>query len=320
MIIVSNAGHAPGIDPGATGVQIAEADLAKEYVELINHYLNAIGIETVFVQEDELEDVCDVINNSGASMFYSLHFNAFNETAKGTEVWYYEGEAEDKKLANCIQKQLVTTLGTVDRGIKETTKLYVLNNSNPVGVLIEVGFIDNPEEEDMLIKRKDDACRAIARGITDYISGESQANPVERAAANIDTDSPTMITKPEQVKAKYFDYDELSCHHCGQLNIDPILLKLLDEIREHVGGPVYLNSVYRCPYHNADIGGARNSQHVLGRAADIDVPEGWTVDQLADLAESLGADGVGRYYDDDFVHVDVREGRNFGDYRWDDTE
>jgi len=93
-------------------------------------------------------------------------------------------------------------------------------------------------------------------------------------------------------------------------------LDLLDEIRERVGGPVELSCAYRCPNHNADVGGVTNSQHVLGTAADVLVPDGWSVDKLADLAVELGADGVGRYYSNDFVHVDVRDGRVGSGYAW----
>lgn len=121
----------------------------------------------------------------------------------------------------------------------------------------------------------------------------------------------------------YFSENELVCHCCGTYPEDGIsqaLLDLLDEIREHVGGPVELSCAYRCPAHNAEVGGVPNSQHVLGTAADVLVPAGWTVDRLADLAALLGADGVGRYYDSDFVHVDVRDGRVGAGYAWTDRD
>lgn len=108
--------------------------------------------------------------------------------------------------------------------------------------------------------------------------------------------------------AKYFSAEEMACRCCGSLGdgIDVRLQNLLDDIRERVGAPVNVSCVYRCPEHNAEVGGVPNSQHVQGCAADVLVPDGWTVDELADLAEELGADGIGRYYDDQFVHVDTR--------------
>ena len=117
--------------------------------------------------------------------------------------------------------------------------------------------------------------------------------------------------------AKYFDPYETACQcGCGYNPVSPVLLGLLDDIRERVGGPVIISSGCRCPQHNADVGGVPNSQHVQGTAADLLIPDGWSVDSLADLAEELGADGVGRYYDSQFVHVDVRSGRNYDTYRW----
>ena len=87
--------------------------------------------------------------------------------------------------------------------------------------------------------------------------------------------------------------------------IDKRLVDLLDRIRERLGVPLYINSGYRCPEHNAEVGGASNSQHVLGTAADITY-DGIDVDYLASIAEECGADGIGCYYYQDFVHVDVR--------------
>ena len=108
--------------------------------------------------------------------------------------------------------------------------------------------------------------------------------------------------------AKYFSAEEMACKCCGSLGdgIDVRLQNLLDAMREAVGGPLHVSCVYRCPEHNAEVGGVPNSFHVQGKAADVLVPDGWTVDELADLAESLGADGIGRYYNDGFVHVDTR--------------
>ena len=107
----------------------------------------------------------------------------------------------------------------------------------------------------------------------------------------------------------YFSKEELSCHCCGELppnGMDTRLLQLLDDIREFVGSPVEISCAYRCPSHNAEVGGVENSQHVLGTAADVLVPDGMTVSALAELAESCGADGIGTYPTDGFVHVDTR--------------
>lgn len=109
--------------------------------------------------------------------------------------------------------------------------------------------------------------------------------------------------------SKYFSDEELTCHCCGQYpegGMDSKLLDLIDAMREKVGGPLILSCAYRCPSHNAEVGGVPNSQHVQGCAADVQIPDGMTVDQLAQIAEECGADGIGCYYNSDFVHVDTR--------------
>jgi uncharacterized protein YcbK (DUF882 family) len=109
--------------------------------------------------------------------------------------------------------------------------------------------------------------------------------------------------------AKYFDESEFRCKCCGGLpenGIDERLQNVLDAIRESVGGPVSLSCAYRCPAHNAEVGGVPDSQHVQGCAADVLVPDNMTVDKLAQIAETCGAEGIGRYYDSLFVHVDTR--------------
>lgn len=123
---------------------------------------------------------------------------------------------------------------------------------------------------------------------------------------------------------KYFDEHEFACH-CDRHGVDaeghPILdhvidkrlVDVLDRIRERLGVPIIVNSGYRCPEHNAEVGGVSDSQHVLGTAADITY-DGIDIDRLAEIAEECGADGIGKYYYQDFVHIDVRGYAA----RWDD--
>ena len=109
--------------------------------------------------------------------------------------------------------------------------------------------------------------------------------------------------------AKYFSDEELACRCCGELppdGMDERLLDVLDAMRETVGGPLQLSCAYRCPSHNAEVGGVPNSQHVRGTAADVLCPDGVSVEELANIAEECGADGIGRYYNSGFVHVDTR--------------
>ena len=105
-------------------------------------------------------------------MFVSIHCNACNGTAQGTEVWQYYGSDAGETLARCIQNQIVDALGTVDRGVKGAKPgvngLYVLSNTDAVAVLVELAFIDHEGDAGLLRSRQDEFARAIARGVTDY--------------------------------------------------------------------------------------------------------------------------------------------------------
>lgn len=100
--------------------------------------------------------------------------------------------------------------------------------------------------------------------------------------------------------------------------IDQTLVVLLQAIREHFGRAVVITSGYRTAAHNAKVGGSKSSQHLLGKAADIQVAD-TTVEAVAAYAESLMPDwgGVGRYpvksgRAKGWVHVDTRPNKS----RW----
>ena len=122
--------------------------------------------------------------------------------------------------------------------------------------------------------------------------------------------------------AKYFSAEEMACRCCGSLGdgIDVRLQNLLDAIRERVGAPVNVSCVYRCPEHNAEVGGVPGSQHTLGTAADIARPDYLTMGEFEWYVRQLPFDGVGVYHADagDFIHVDVRDGGVSGGYNWEE--
>lgn len=84
------------------------------------------------------------------------------------------------------------------------------------------------------------------------------------------------------------------------------LLDVLEKIREHFDSPVIINSGYRTPSWNTKVGGASNSYHCKGMAADI-VVKGHTSKEVAEYANKLmkNTGGVIRYTN--FTHIDVRE-------------
>lgn len=110
-----------------------------------------------------------------------------------------------------------------------------------------------------------------------------------------------------------FKVRELRCRDGSDtVMVDETLTVVLQCIRDHFGKPVVITSGYRTAAHNAAVGGTKSSQHLLGRAADIQVA-GVSVEDVAAYAESLlpGWGGVGRYpvkagRAKGWVHVDTR--------------
>ena len=107
----------------------------------------------------------------------------------------------------------------------------------------------------------------------------------------------------------HFTLREFQCRHCGAVKLDHRLVNKLQALRDRLGVPLAITSGYRCPDHNKAVGGAPNSYHVQGMAADIVCPKGWAVEEFAGVCLDHGFTGVGAYPAQNFVHVDVRPGK-----------
>ena len=104
---------------------------------------------------------------------------------------------------------------------------------------------------------------------------------------------------------------EFECHgtHCcgHSAPIARILIVPLQLLRDKIKVPLNINSGYRCIIHNREEGSSDTSQHVLGLAADVRVPQNMTVDEFYEIADTISAfHGIGRYTWG--LHVDVRDG------------
>ena len=105
---------------------------------------------------------------------------------------------------------------------------------------------------------------------------------------------------------KYFDRSEFECRcNCGFESVDAELLDSLTIIREHFNSPITITSGNRCKIHNTNIGGAKNSKHTKGIAADFKVKDVEPAEVVAFILERWpDTYGVGKYKS--WVHLDVR--------------
>lgn len=100
----------------------------------------------------------------------------------------------------------------------------------------------------------------------------------------------------------HFVASEFACPHCGVSVVRDDLVQLLERVRSHVKKPLHIVSGYRCPVHNAAIGGAPNSQHMYGAAADV--ASGLLTEPEARSEGAVGIGTKGEWA----IHVDVRDG------------
>jgi uncharacterized protein YcbK (DUF882 family) len=116
---------------------------------------------------------------------------------------------------------------------------------------------------------------------------------------------------------KNFKLKEFECK-CGcdmPLEVYENIIKLASQLqflRDYTGRPITINSAYRCPEHNAKVGGSKTSQHLLGKAADITIQslkpaEVYAlIEELIDMGHMLQG-GLGLYEEKGFVHYDIRK-------------
>ncbi len=117
-----------------------------------------------------------------------------------------------------------------------------------------------------------------------------------------------MINKIK-VSQDFFLY-EFQCSCCDCVKLHPKLLILLQKIRCYFQKPIIINSGYRCPKHNKEVGGSKTSYHLKGQAVDWYV-KGIKPEKLLEIAEYCGATGLGLYMGHHFCHIDIGKKRSW---------
>jgi N-acetylmuramoyl-L-alanine amidase len=134
------------------------------------------GVEVQRVYRRTYNSLPSDINELNPDFIISLHCNAFDGSASGTEVLYYHRSAKGKLIASILNNKLVEALGLKDRGIKPKTTEdrggYLLKNTSAPCVIAEPFFIDNnmdfktaTDKREVLVNAYAGATEAIARSI-----------------------------------------------------------------------------------------------------------------------------------------------------------
>ena len=181
--IYIDQGHNPsGFNTGAEGNGFFEQDLTFEigrrlYNLLVTNpefepRLSRPTEDTILGTNNStsLSTRVNEANSWGADLFISLHNNAAeNPNATGNEALVYGSGAEvANELAEDILEQMTLTTGLRNRGIVYRPGLYVLKETNMPAVLVEMGFITNPYDAELLAYSPYLFATGISRGILQY--------------------------------------------------------------------------------------------------------------------------------------------------------
>ena len=186
--IFLDPGHG-GSDPGAVSGGVREKDLTLSVYNKVSSKLASLGY-TVLTSRNvdkyvDLVDRAEQANNANADMLLSIHFNGGGQgVARGIETYYYQSQEDrvpkinkenhnnserlerSRKLANKVQQNLLYQTGANDRGVKRAS-FTVLRETSIPSILVELGFIDNPEERNKI--KTNEYQERLANGIVDGI-------------------------------------------------------------------------------------------------------------------------------------------------------
>ena len=184
-VIVVDPGHG-GEDPGKVGANdVLEKDLNLQIAKKVQKLLEEAGIKVVMTREDDkvpdakkedLEQRVKLINDTNPTLALCIHQNSYpDEAIRGAQVFYHTTTTEAEDAASIVQESLRTVDTTNTRQIKENDTYYMLKNSKVPTIIVECGFLTNPEEAEKLVQEEyqDKIAQAICEGVVKWLEGDS---------------------------------------------------------------------------------------------------------------------------------------------------
>lgn len=193
QVIVLDPGHG-GVDGGATGKNgTNEKEITLEVAKLLKDYLQEAGAlvyltrekdedlakkETKGLSRRKSEDIRNrlkFIHDKKADFFLSIHLNAIPDSRwSGAQTFYYDRYDENEHLANMIQSELIRNLENTDRTPLALDSIYLLKYAEVPGALVELGFLSNEKERELLENQdyQQKLATSIYQGMIRYIMEE----------------------------------------------------------------------------------------------------------------------------------------------------
>jgi len=159
-IVVLDPGHG-GRYPGTVHFGVVEKEVALIISNMVRDMLlQNPDIHVLTTRDTDIHvpliERAEIANNADADLFVSIHLNAVanNSIVRGTETYYLASETDAnfnvtrREVAEIFQRNLIQGLGTIDRGVR-TENFSVLRNTTMPSILLELGFLTNPQEAAM---------------------------------------------------------------------------------------------------------------------------------------------------------------------------
>ena len=190
-LILVDAGHG-GSDPGMIGVGgLEEKGINLSISLLLRDTLEKSGYSVIMTREEDkglydssaankkaqdMQRRIGMIREHMPVLSVSIHQNSYHDAGvHGPQVFYYESSVEGKKLAEAVQSSLNDLL-EVDRPreVKGNTSYYLLKRSSGILVIVECGFLTNPEEAQKLQTKEyqEKVAAAVSEGIRTYLNAQ----------------------------------------------------------------------------------------------------------------------------------------------------
>lgn len=186
--IVIDVGHG-GFDSGKVGVNgELEKDINLQVALKLKDTLEEKGMQVVMTREDDqglydadarnkkaqdLQRRCELINKENPLMTVSIHQNSYTSPQiKGAQVFYYTTSKESQTLAETVQKTLIEKVDPQNhRQAKANDSYYLLKKTESTIIIVECGFLSNPEEAQKLTDEsyQQQIAEAVCDGIFQYL-------------------------------------------------------------------------------------------------------------------------------------------------------
>lgn len=230
-LICFDAGHG-GADSGAVGKERSyEKNHVLDIALIAGNYAISFGHKVIYTRNKDifipLSDRAEMANKKNCDIFVSIHCNAaISSSANGTETFYFPGSKKGEQIAKEVQNELIKELQLRNRGIK-TARFAVIRLTDMPAILVEVAFISNLREEQLLKKSdfRKSAAKAIVDGINAYLG--IKPNPVPM---------PTSVELDDK-DTKVLDIQKI----LNRLNIRDYKNRLLEE--DNIMGPLTESSI-----------------------------------------------------------------------------